>query len=76
MKEIATVDENSVRYRGATEDALVSLGGQQISAWQMNLRFARFVADGQVLKEMVGPVVYRDDGARVYSSTNFERDNT
>lgn len=76
MQEIATIDENTVRYKGATTDATVLFGGEigTVSTWQLNLIAARFTADGHGHKEVGGPIVYADRTTRFYSATSFERD--
>jgi hypothetical protein len=73
MQEIATINENTVRYKGASEDCVVSFGDQVVSTWQMNLIASRFIADGKAEKGVVGPVVHKDGVTRVYSSTSVVR---
>ena len=73
MQEIATVDENTVRYRGGTDDGYISLGDRQVWTWQMNLLAASFVADGKALDGVVGPVIHHDEVTRTYSMASVER---
>lgn len=73
MQEIAAINENTVRFKGATEDCTVTFGEQVVSTWQMNLIAVRFTADGKAEKGVVGPVVHMDDVTRVYSSASVVR---
>jgi hypothetical protein len=62
MQEVADVKEQTVRYKGGTEDATVDLGdGNLISTWQCNLRAARFTADGKVHDGVLVPVVHEGE---------------
>ncbi|QFG10411.1 hypothetical protein KIV65_gp57 [Mycobacterium phage Anthony] len=76
MKEIATVVENSVRYKGATDDATVTLGdgALTLTTWQSNLIAARFIADGKAKQGVVGPSVHSDHTTRTHSSAVVVRD--
>ncbi|AGK86004.1 hypothetical protein Chy4_0042 [Mycobacterium phage Chy4] len=75
MKEVADVEENTVRYSGGTDNATINFGGEigLLTTWQHNLLAARFVADGTAKKEVVGPIVHRDTVTRVHSSASVER---
>lgn len=73
MQEVAKVNENTVRYKGASEDCVITFEDHTISAWQMNSLVARFVADGKANREVIGPVVHKDDTTRLYSSANVVR---
>ncbi|AEK08694.1 hypothetical protein FGG22_gp067 [Mycobacterium phage Hammer] len=74
MSEIADVDENTVRYEGATDTASVDLGGEAgtLSLWQQNLIGVLFYADGKAHKGVCGPVVHSDHKARHYSKASVE----
>jgi len=73
MQEIATVNENTVRYKGASEDCTINFQDHYVSMWQMRLLAARFVADGTADPEVVGPVFHKDDHNRFYSSATVVR---
>lgn len=74
MQEVATVDENTVRYRGGTDGAVLTFGDETLSMWQMDLVGVRYTADGEALDGVVGPVVHKDFQSRVYSSAEVVRD--
>ncbi|ATW60176.1 hypothetical protein SEA_PH8S_48 [Mycobacterium phage Ph8s] len=76
MKEIADVDENTVRYKGATDDATLHIGEGvgYFSLWQHNMIAARFIADGKAKREVVGAVTRYDRDARLLESVSFVRD--
>lgn len=76
MGEVAEVKESSVRYKGATEDATLDLGGDVglMSTWQHNLIAALFTADGVANKEICGPVTHWDRERHVWSSAHIVRD--
>lgn len=73
MQEIATINENTVRYKGASEDCTVAFGEQVVSTWQMNLIAARFIADGKAERGIVGPIVHQDGITRAYSTASVVR---
>jgi hypothetical protein len=74
MQEVADISEQSVRYRGGTEDATVlDPDGHTISLWQQNLRAGRFVADGDVHDGVLVPVTRYDEVSRVRTGTAFTR---
>lgn len=72
MQEIATVDEITVRYVGATDSATVDFGGEVgvVSVWQTNLIGVRFYADGAALPGVCGPVIRGDRVTRFYSAAS------
>jgi hypothetical protein len=74
MSEIAEVEENSVRYRGGTDDSVVLFGDYAITLWQHNLLAARFTAKGKTREGICGPVIKQDRVTRVYSSASVVRD--
>ncbi|ALF00913.1 hypothetical protein SEA_SERENITY_46 [Mycobacterium phage Serenity] len=76
MKEIAEIDENTVRYKGATDNGTITFGGSVglVSVWQHNMIAARFTADGKASREIVGPIVQHDKVTRTFSSVGFVRD--
>lgn len=73
MHEVAKVNENTVRYKGANEDCTINFEGHFISMWQMNLLAARFIADGTADPEVVAPVFRKEDTTRFYSSAKVVR---
>ncbi|AJD82463.1 hypothetical protein SHEEN_45 [Mycobacterium phage Sheen] len=76
MQEIANIKKSTVRYRGATDAAVVDFGPDVglVTLWQRNLMAARFDADGTVLKEVCG-TVSKTEGRNFYA-VSFERDAT
>lgn len=76
MQEIATVNESTVRFKGAADDATIDLGGDigLVSTWQHNLLAALFVADGKALEGVCGPVTHQDPVTRTYSAASVVRD--
>jgi hypothetical protein len=74
MQEIATVDENTVRFKGASEDCIATFGDHVVSTWQHNLLAIKFEANGKALGGVVGPVVHKDRDTRVYSQAAVVRD--
>lgn len=74
MQEVADVDEQSVRYKGGSEDAtVVGPDGHVISLWQSNLRAGQFVADGDIHDGVLVPVVRYNEVSRVRTNTAFTR---
>ena len=77
MRELADIDESSIRYRGGSENAVILLdNGQLLSTWQMNLIAARFIADGQAHKGVCGPSTRLDPDVHNYSCVSFVRDES
>ncbi|BBC53841.1 hypothetical protein [Mycobacterium phage PP] len=78
MQEVADVDENSVRYHGATDDATVNLGTDEkphlVTTWQHNLLAAPFFANGDAVKEIIAPVQHINPGERQKSTVAIVRD--
>lgn len=76
MQEIATVNESTVRYKAAADDATINFGGDigMVSTWQHNLLAARFVADGKAQEGVCGPVTHEDRVTRVFSAASVVRD--
>ncbi|AFV51172.1 hypothetical protein First_0045 [Mycobacterium phage First] len=78
MQEAATVDENSVRYKGFSEEATISVDGDNLmTLWQRNLRAFIFIADGKAHKGILpgpeGRIFHKDDDARFYSRVAVNR---
>ncbi|QTF81467.1 hypothetical protein SEA_TARSUSIV_43 [Mycobacterium phage TarsusIV] len=73
MQALGTVDENSVRYKGGTEDATVSLDGHMMSLWQRNLFAALFYADGKADKARDASTV-KDEERREFATARVARD--
>ncbi|WP_301119739.1 protein GP44 [Mycolicibacterium fortuitum] len=75
MQEVATVDENTVRYKGATDNATIDFGGVvgMVCTWQHNLLAVQFIADGQAHRGVCGPVAVGDRDTRTYSVTSVVR---
>lgn len=74
MQEIADIDEQSVRYKGGTEDgAVVGPDGNYMSLWQCNLRAGQFIADGKIHDGVLVPVVRYDEVNRVRTNVAFTR---
>ncbi|QGJ91341.1 hypothetical protein SEA_BACHOME_48 [Mycobacterium phage Bachome] len=74
MSEAAEIDENSVRYKGFTEEAAIVLAdGHTMSLWQHNLRAFRFIADGKVSEGVVGEIFHEDRDTRFYSRVAVNR---
>ncbi|AER48755.1 hypothetical protein CM07_gp60 [Mycobacterium phage Alma] len=73
MQALGSVDENTVRYKGGTEDATVSLNGTMMSLWQRNLMAALFYADGRADKSLETSTV-RDEDHREFSAASVVRD--
>ncbi len=73
MKEIATVDENTLRYKGFSESASISTGADVRSVWQMNQIAFRFIADGEAKEGVIGPVTHDDKETRVWTSVAVNR---
>ncbi|ASZ75387.1 hypothetical protein PBI_JOSHKAYV_47 [Mycobacterium phage JoshKayV] len=78
MQEAGTVDENSVRYKGFSEEATVSIdGNNQMSLWQNNLRAFIFVADGKALPGILpgpeGRIFHHDPDTRFFSRVAVNR---
>ncbi|ASJ79741.1 hypothetical protein KIY83_gp45 [Mycobacterium phage Fameo] len=74
MEEIATVDENSVRYKGFSDECTVVLRpGEYMTMWQRNLRAVLFYADGKAKEGVVGPVVHEDSETRFFSKAEVNR---
>lgn len=74
MQEIVAVNENSVRYGGASEDCIVTLGEDAVSMWQMNMLAVRFTADGKAHEGVCGPAIHADLVTRVRSAASVVRD--
>lgn len=75
MQTIARVDENSVRYEAASDDAVILFGdGNFFSTWQHNALTARFYADGEVFEGVGGPVIEQNLVTRVRSMVTYVRD--
>ncbi|QWS69776.1 hypothetical protein SEA_LEVIATHAN_47 [Mycobacterium Phage Leviathan] len=73
MKDLGTVDENSVRYKAGTEDATLNVEGHFTSLWQRNLFAALFYADGKANKERDAAYV-TDEDRRNFTSVRVNRD--
>lgn len=74
MQKIAKVDENSVRYKGTTDQATINLGdGYLRTTWQHNEIAVLFYADGEVHKENWGGN-YSEDQDRTKIRVSFVRD--
>lgn len=74
MQEVADIDEQSVRYKGGSESAvLAGTDGDTISLWQRNLRAGQFIADGKIRDGVLFPVVRYDEVNRVRTNTAFTR---
>ncbi|OBJ40263.1 hypothetical protein A5630_25265 [Mycolicibacterium mucogenicum] len=75
MSEIAVIEESTVRYLGAADDATLFFEGDigLLSLWQHNLIGARFIADGKAKEGVVGPFTRHDPVTRTFESTSVER---
>lgn len=74
MQEVANIEEQSVRYKGGSDNAtVVGPDGDTISLWQQNLRAGRFIAEGDVHDGVLVPVVRYDEVNRVRTGTSFTR---
>ncbi|QZD98226.1 hypothetical protein SEA_DIGNITY_47 [Mycobacterium phage Dignity] len=73
MKDLGTVDENSVRYKQSSEDATIFVLDQHMSLWQRNLFAALFYADGKASKEQDAAFV-TDEDRRNFTSVRVNRD--
>ncbi|EHB47650.1 hypothetical protein MycrhDRAFT_5776 [Mycolicibacterium rhodesiae JS60] len=73
MKEIGEIDENSVRYKNATDQATISLGDNMMTCWQHNLIAVLYYADGKANKEIGGPIIHQDYTNRRHSCVRVER---
>lgn len=74
MQKIATVEENTVRYQGVTESAVLDLGDEGLrTLWQHNEIAVLFYADGEVRKENWGGS-YFEEHDRTKVRVTFARD--